>query len=242
MVISLAIVLFSEKNTIFLGSVQTSAKTNIKEAFQLSSISASIQSASSRKLNDTVTNAHSQITDEGRKSIFEIKCDSLNTNFDLYSTEFAPISQTNNIQVPKHTVNGEVLNDHIISIQSSVNDSSNTGIIPSTSTSLVKESEQILRAHSGLSTPKRNERILSVEETMLKHERDLELARKSIKNLQTQLGTVILSEDSDSDTVSSTDEGNEIQAEVEQVDSVFAHEYKFKTNVRTRRNQNIILI
>lgn len=80
--------------------------------------------------------------------------------------------------------------------------------------------------------PKRDQRSLSLHETVVKREEDLRLARQTIKNLQSHLGTVVLSGDSESDGVISTDEGDVLQAEVTQNDSFFAHEYRFKTNVR----------
>lgn len=78
---------------------------------------------------------------------------------------------------------------------------------------------------------KRGERLLSVEETLVKQEKDLELARNSIKNLQSNLGTVILSDDSESDGVISTGD-EDVEVEIEQKDAFFGHDYTYKTNVR----------
>lgn len=87
-----------------------------------------------------------------------------------------------------------------------------------------------------ISSSRRDERVLSVEEVMVKQEKDLELARNTIRNLQAHLGTVIVSGDSDSDSAASMDVGDDVQAEVEQCDSLFAHQYTFKTNVRKFAN------
>lgn len=79
-----------------------------------------------------------------------------------------------------------------------------------------------------MSPSKRDQLIFSVE-GIIKQEKDLELARKTIKNLQSHLGTVILGEDSDS--YSEEEKDVLVQAEVEQEDSFFAHQHIFKTNV-----------
>lgn len=57
------------------------------------------------------------------------------------------------------------------------------------------------------------------------------MARKTIKNLQSHLGTVVLT-DSGSDGNDTMDEAEDIQAEVQQIDSLFEHQHVFKTNVR----------
>lgn len=71
------------------------------------------------------------------------------------------------------------------------------------------------------------------EETILKQEIDLKLARQTIKSLQSHLGTVIVSGDSESESAISIDEGTDVQAEVEQIDSFFAYPHTFKTNVNS---------
>lgn len=68
--------------------------------------------------------------------------------------------------------------------------------------------------------------------TRVKQEKELELARRAIKDLNSQMGTVILDGESESDDTVSMDEGEKVEAEVPQKDSFFAHEYTFKTNVR----------
>lgn len=85
------------------------------------------------------------------------------------------------------------------------------------------------------SFPKRDQRIFSVEETILKQEEDLILARKTIKNLQSQLGTVIVTEESESDDGVSMHGEEDVQVEVDQEDAFFAHQHTFKTNVRKMR-------
>lgn len=100
----------------------------------------------------------------------------------------------------------------------------------SSTTSLAKKSDST-RTDSIISSSKRNQRILSIEETVIKHETNLEIARKTIKNLQAHLETVILSGSSSDDDIS-MDEEEDIQAEVAQMDSFFAHQHTFRTNVR----------
>lgn len=65
----------------------------------------------------------------------------------------------------------------------------------------------------------------------MKQENDLYLARKTIKNLQSALGTLMVSGD-ESEVDDPMDENESVVAEIDQNDSFFAHQYTFKTNVR----------
>lgn len=148
--------------------------------------------------------------------------------------EYAPESSKIDIQKPERS---NVHNDNPIPVQNSANNSLNSETMPRTSISLVKELRQDIGNDLISSNSKRDER-LSPDKIMVKKEKDLELARQAIRNLQSHLGTVILSDDSESDAIGSTDEEG-VKAETEQNDALFAHQYNFKTNVR---NPYIILI
>lgn len=89
-----------------------------------------------------------------------------------------------------------------------------------------------------IDSTRRDQRILSVRE--IKNEKDLEMARQAIKNLHSHLGTIILS-DSESDGVMSMDDGEDVPVEISQMDSLFAHEHTFRTNVKKLRWSYLIV-
>lgn len=127
-----------------------------------------------------------------------------------------------NIQAPTRSVSsdGSVSSQNLASGSTVMN-------IPHVPLSLPGQSD----SQRFLTSPsKRGQRVVSIDE-IIKKENDLELARKSIKKLQSQLGTVVLSEDSEHDSSISTDEVRDVHVEVEQNDSFFARNYTFKTNV-----------
>lgn len=84
-----------------------------------------------------------------------------------------------------------------------------------------------------ISSPsERNQRVLSVEELNIKHEKELKLAIESIKTLHRDLGTILLDSDSECCDAISTDEDVNVQSEVNQMDSLFAKDHTFQTNVK----------
>lgn len=82
-----------------------------------------------------------------------------------------------------------------------------------------------------INAPKKNTGIPSVDEILLKKEEELELARGAIKTLNNDLGTIFVTESFGNNDDSSFDTES-VHAEVDQNDSLFAHQYIFQTNVR----------
>lgn len=80
---------------------------------------------------------------------------------------------------------------------------------------------------------------LSIEEVMLKKENDLSLARESIKKLQSHLGTITISEE-EKDGIDSVSDNGQMESEVSQQDSFFAHQCIFQTNVRQNMPYKIV--
>lgn len=83
--------------------------------------------------------------------------------------------------------------------------------------------------------PRRDQRVPSLEEIVLKREGELELAHQTIKDLNSQMGTVRVSSSESDDILSMGSDEAKVEAEVEQKDSFFAHEHSFKTNVNGDR-------
>lgn len=155
----------------------------------------------------------------------------IETKFHLFFFFHLSVGNIVNVDASTFSVLDEVQNDRVTRI--SPDGFIGTGTLPPESILLVKESRDNTQNNLIQSSSKRDERTLSVDETILKQEKDLMLARNTIKNLQSHLGTVILSDDSESDGNISIEEGGVVEAEVEQKDSFFASQYTFKTNVRS---------